>query len=734
MASIGSLVVNLVARTSQFRKGMRRASQRVAHFGKQTAFAGAKLAALGGVPMGLAIKGAADFQTAMSKVATQLDETNRDQLPRIREELAKTAVQYNRTADRSAQAMFDLLSSQIPVAKSLEMVKAGAILAAGGFTDMQTAMSTTNTLYQTYGDSLRDANDAADLLFKTQQRGRGTMEQFAQHMGTFIPVAENSGASMEEMAAAFASATQTMGAENIARVATGMRNMFSAFTDVRPGMAKAWDKHFSEPMSKATLQSEGLLSIMEKLATLDTQELTQIFPRRRARQFGVVPILQQMEHFRESLEQIGTGRAGAAMEALQERMDDLSYAAGRLWKAIQLQARAIGREYLPALTKTANALRQFVMENEGLFKILGSVAAGLAAVGSAMMVFGGMTWLIGSAVAGVQTLAASLGVVAAFAAPFAVFAGTLAAIGGSVYLIATRTDFLSDAWNALTGVIRGAARTTTRLLDIMAFLPDHIMPAWLQSFDAVRQGWSDVVRILTDDSLSWYESFVLFTNRAWRAWDVVSKAIATTWIKTVAQLKVAWLGFRAVFQSVIQGIVSGFESVVNISARAVNKLIDLANAAPGVQMGRLGQVELDVGPQSLMGGALSVGEILSERNRMLSGLERAMAQNERKRQARLQSAMAQGGDKAGTEAGKSMIEKLRDNIPDIGGVGGAMPMQQATLAAVRRGTIEGYKARIRRHTSQDPNERTAKNTDEMLKELRQLREAQLSSDLTVADL
>lgn len=779
MASIGSLVVNLVARTSQYRRGMRRASQRTAAFGRSAAFAGAQMAALGGAPMGLAIKEATNFQTAMSQVATQLDEVGKQKLPMIADELQKTAVQYNRDAGKMTQGMFDLLSSQIPVNKALEMTKTGAILAAGGFTNMNTAMSVTNTLYQTYGDSLKDAQDAADLLFQTQHRGRGTMEQFAQHMGTFIPVAQNSGAAMHEMAAAFASATQTMGSENIARVATGMRNMFSAFTDVKPGMAKAWSRHFSKPMSKATLQSEGLLSIMEKLATLDSKELAEIFPRKRARQFGVVPILQQLEHFRTSLEEIGAGRGGAAMKAFEERADDAGFAVGRLWKAVKQQARLVGTEYLPALTQTADVLRGWISSHTKLFKIIGSGLAAVAALGTGLMLFGTATWMIGSAVAALQTMIGYVVAIApAFAAaaiPALAFTSLLAAIGGSIAILATQTTLFQDIWYGVSTAAKAAWNVIAGVFNSVMKAVTTMFPFWTSVFQAIwewfstvasnlAKGWGMVIGVLTDESLSWYQTWVKITNMAWRIWDTWTTSAVKAWIDLTDNIvamgvlawgqirseiallegafKAAWKGIGAAAIVLWDNLKKGAQVAINTIIKGINKVISTINSITGTDIAEIARVKFDIGTEGREGeqyqkavdawenaqkkaGAIreeaqkSAAQEFAEGTKVKTGLDKAMERNERKRQKRLKDAMGSGGEDAGKKAGKTMREKLSGLMDKLtgGGAGAGISegVRQATLTAVKQGTAEAYKARIRRHTANDPNVRTAQAAEELVK-------------------
>lgn len=277
--SIGSLIVNLVANTKQFQSRMKGATASMQRFSASAMRVGSVLTAAAGIPLAAATAEAARFEYQMAKVGTMLGKHADTWMPEFRDGISRTAMEYGQSTKTLTSAAYDWISAQRPIPETLEATAAASKAAWAGFTETETAMSALITTATAFGDEIENITDASDFLFSVVKRGRLTYEELTQNIGDVAPVAAAAGLSLEETGAALAMITRGM--PNVARATTSLRNIISNFMK-STNEAQRVAEEYGISLNATTLETEGLFSVLQKLAKLPRDVITKIFPRRRA--------------------------------------------------------------------------------------------------------------------------------------------------------------------------------------------------------------------------------------------------------------------------------------------------------------------------------------------------------------------------------------------------------------------------------------------------------------------
>ena len=88
----------------------------------------------------------------------------------------------------SSEAVYSAISAGVDTAHAVEFVEKATRLAAGGFTESQTAVDVLTTALNAYGLSVAETERVSDILITTQNLGKTTVNELAASVGKVIPL------------------------------------------------------------------------------------------------------------------------------------------------------------------------------------------------------------------------------------------------------------------------------------------------------------------------------------------------------------------------------------------------------------------------------------------------------------------------------------------------------------------------------------------------------------------
>lgn len=413
------------------------------------------------------------------------------------------------------------------------------------------------------------AGALSELAFAAQQGGTdlATLEGGAQKMLKFLAAADDGSKSAREAILALGFSLSELQAMTPDQQMIQLGKRIAEISDPAERTAK-----MMEVFGKSGVQLLPMMNDIDALAA-------------RARELGL------------TLE----GEDVAAAAAFGDKMDEL-------WAVLKKGAFTIGASLAPALdgiisfiVTGTSQIGKFIDANRGLVVMIGGVAAGLMAGGVALMGFGGILSLAGSAagmvatvIGGIATAATTAGgiivsvlggALAFLASPLGLTVAAVAALAaGVLYFSGMGGDMMSGIVGGLTSVQEGAmsAFNTIREDGTKAFegikgalaagdfalaaqiLWDTIKLEWARGVGKVQQVWNEFVGWFQDAGMVALTGVMTLINDAWAGmelaclevsngiqaiWGGMTSFLTTTWNSTIGLIQKAWVRVKALFDS-----------------------------------------------------------------------------------------------------------------------------------------------------------------------------------------
>lgn len=603
----GRAFVELFVEDSRLVRGLRQAQRRLQAFGAAVRGLGTRLAGLGalmGAPLLAGTRVFADFEQQMAQVSTMLQEPDRF-MDRFRAGIRAMSAEFGESTETLAQGLYDILSASVPAEKALDVLAVSARAAKAGITDTGAAADAITTVLNAYGMSADHAASISDWLFSVVKRGKTTFGQLAPSIGRVASIAASAGLSLEELGASIATLTRNGVQTEQAMSAIGA--VLASFLKPAEQSARA-ARELGFEMSAATLQSEGLYGVAQRLAGLPPDALARIFPNVEALR-GLLPLLNGLDGFGEDLQTMQS-RAGATGEAYDRMAGTLSTAFARIKQSGLGVLSVIGealapivRELAARVTVLLTSLRQWVADNQGLVVSLAGITTLVAGVGLGLITLGGAASLLATVAGGLATAITAVGAV--LSAVGAVLGALITPIGaviagvvvlGTVVLTTTQAGASALGW----------------LAEAFGSLRDDAVNAWNGIADALAAGnitlaaqvaWAGL-------KLAWTQG-VAFLTDVWQA-GVTGFAVIFTQV---------WFGLQEVFWTVVYAIADAWDWVIGGITRMWNNTVGYIAGKLAYLMELLGLVDEGV--------TLAIEEETTRRNR---GVEDRNAGRSQRRQ------------------------------------------------------------------------------------------------------
>lgn len=332
---------------------------------KVTALAGPFGIAVGGAGMVLAfrsvIREASNFEKELSKVATLTDDVQLI-FGDYAHEVEKLSVAYGQATTSLSKGLFDIVSAGIAASEAMDVLTASTELAVGGVTTAGIATSAMITTYQTFTDQLKDATDAADLLFAIQKKGRLTVEDVARTFGGIASTAKAANLSVEALGTAFAAISR--GGEGAETSIVELRMVMEGFTKKTTPEAMAMARNFGFELKAATIEGDGLIDVIDKIKNASIDEIGVMFNQSRARR-GVNNLIAQSSNLTDIYNGI-LNRAGENQKALNKQLETSDVQFQRFGEAVNKMKKIIGDDLVDDMEDLATSTADWMESIEGV--------------------------------------------------------------------------------------------------------------------------------------------------------------------------------------------------------------------------------------------------------------------------------------------------------------------------------------------------------------------------------
>ncbi len=223
------------------------------------------LLAGGAVAVGLgikAVKGAADFEKQMNNVATIVD-TTKENMVKMGKDVKKIATKMPVDIADLTAALYQVRSAGIDAADAMDVLTASAELGVAGLGTTEEATNLLTSAINVFSKQGYDANQIADILFKTVKAGKTTVAGLAQSFGMVAPIAGELNIDLMELQAATAALTTTGMSASIAQ--TQLRMTMSALLGPTGEMSELYEKIGVETGRELLETSDGLVDVFHRL-------------------------------------------------------------------------------------------------------------------------------------------------------------------------------------------------------------------------------------------------------------------------------------------------------------------------------------------------------------------------------------------------------------------------------------------------------------------------------------
>lgn len=411
--------------------------------------------------MALALKAAADFETAMREVNTMMG-LSQEEFAGFSKEVQTLAADLGVDAVEAAKALYQAISAGVPRENVLDFLTIATKAAIGGVTDTETAVDGLSTVLNAFKLPLSETQKIADIMFTTVKGGKTTFEELSASLFQVAPIAAASKISFEEVSAALSTMTKQGVPTKVA--VTQLRQAMIALQKPTVDMNKVI-KSLGFESGQTMVAEIGLAESLNRLrdATAgNNEQLMKMFGSVEAGGAVLALTGDNAVMFAADLEAMANA-AGSASAAFLEMEKSASRQLSHIKANFKDFSITIGTILLPILSKVLahvkpilDSIKEWTRDNEGLTKtiVLITGAAGLLMLG-----LGPILMMLPQLIKGITMVGIA-------------FKGATGWIG----LILSAIAFLVIAWQTDMGGIREVTeRVVEAVIHAFGWLWDKIM-------------------------------------------------------------------------------------------------------------------------------------------------------------------------------------------------------------------------------------------------------------------
>ena len=521
------------------------AAKKIGDFGKKATEIGKNLSMKVTAPIvaigTAATKMASDFTDAMAKVSTLADEnvvSMKDLEKGIKDISNATGI----ASSEIASSVYDALSAGVDTADVLDFVQSNVMLTKAGFTDMATAIDATSTVLNAYGEAAFDVTKIGDILVKTQDEGKISVDELGKNMGRVIPVASALGVNLDQLGASYSILTAK--GQNASIATTNLNSMLGELgktgSKSDQALRSITGQSFAELVASGKTVGD-VLGVLDQHAKGAGLSLSDMFGSTTAGSAALTLLSDGVGAFNDKVDVMNnsSGTMAENFEKLQTPSEKMAISLNKL-KNVLIE---LGTVMLPVIEKLA--------------EWLGKVADKLL----------GMSDGAKTAIVVVAGLAAAIG-------PLLIFVGKVASgISALMSLGTTLAPLLLTLKASLAGL---AAAVGSVLVPLLPLIP--IIAAVVGAGVLLYKNWDSIKELAQDLGKNIGEAWGGLKEATAEAWSGMKESVGSAWegIKETATSKLDNIksGIAASIEGIKTGWVATWDSLNELTGGSMDGLKD----------------------------------------------------------------------------------------------------------------------------------------------------------------
>lgn len=636
--NVFDLVAKISVDDSKFKTGLTKLKDELKSVGPQTGNmvqqVGAKMQILGkafmpvsmiaGAMLVPAVKGAMDFEDQIAKVRTLVDETKYNT-----DGLADTFIKLSNESGRStaelAEAGYQALSAGVKFDQMNDFLQTAVNLSKVGFTETATAVDVLTTSINAYGDKALTAEEYANRLVLTQNKGKTTVDELAASMGRVIPTAAGLGVSFDNLATAYVALTSQGMSTRISTTYLNalLQELGKTGSTVSDVLYNQTGKSFTDLMNEGNslgdiismlgLESAGLSDKMKQLTDSGmepAEALEQLAASGDANAVAFMNMFGSSTAASAALSLLNYG-ADEFNNTMDEMADSDSVMAEALEKLNTNGAKVrktlnelknlflvIGSSALEVLSPAIESagkfigdlVKKFTEAPKGVQKFVAVVLMIVTAIGPVLLIggkllifFGGLPGKIMGAIGTITSFGSSLmsigGAIATALGPVGlIIAAVVALVGYLIYAWNTNEEFRNsviEVWNNIKEAVGNA-------IDSVVEFVTNLYNSILTTFQNIDQGARDIWQAILNFIANIWNTIVStvtgiisgLVNGISTAWNTILTTISTVLSTVWNVITSIWNGILSTISSIISSILSVVSSIWNTILTTISNIVN----------------------------------------------------------------------------------------------------------------------------------------------------------------
>lgn len=373
---------------------------------------------------------ASSFEDAMAKVSTIAD-TTEVPLEDLQNAILELSDETGIAATDIADNVYNAISAGQSTGDAVNFVSNATRLAKAGFTDSSSALDILTTAMNAYGMEAGEVTRVSDLLIQTQNLGKTTVGELSSSMGKVIPTAKANNVEIEQLCAGYAilTANGIATAESTTYMNSMLNELGKGGTQVDTILREKTGQSFAE-LSASGKSMGDVLQILKDYADETGVSFSDLWSSSEAGKAGLVLLGDGAQDFNDKLAEMNnsTGATDTAFEKLDTTSNKIQITINQLKNTAISLGTTLLSTLQPIIEKVAKKVEEFATWFKGLNttqqETIIKIAALVAAIGPALIIFGKICTGISSIISVVGKIGPA---VKAAKAAFAAFNAVLAA-------------------------------------------------------------------------------------------------------------------------------------------------------------------------------------------------------------------------------------------------------------------------------------------------------------------
>lgn len=298
-----------------------------------------------------ATKGAMNFESEMSNVATLLDGNVNKRIGELGDKVLKVSDDTHISTDVMTDGLYQVISALGDSADSMNILETASKGAKAGNSTVTDSVNLLSAVMKGYGDVSKDsAKKVSDFAFTTVKLGQTTFPELAQSMGAVIPLASSMKIKQEELFGAMATLTGVTG--NTSEVTTQLRGAIQGFMQPTDAMSTAMNKlgYENGQVMLKNLGLQGSLDALKKSVGGNEVAFAGLFGSVEAKNAVLALAGNQAENFTKKTEAMKKS-TGATDEAFKKQTNNSKERIESMKIKIDNLVKKIGKQLLPTVEK-----------------------------------------------------------------------------------------------------------------------------------------------------------------------------------------------------------------------------------------------------------------------------------------------------------------------------------------------------------------------------------------------